>query len=965
MELDSDYSLDNQIDTKHNLGIPSELSNLNGLNILYLNGRSIRNKISDIEILLQNINQVVHLILITETWLDKNDQEFYNLKNYISYHNVREKLGGGVVIFCHESVKSVLSVSDNFLNNSHLLVVKLSDHNINIGTVYRAPDCNISDFLSYFESKLKAIKNVLYIGDFNINYLNELSKNTSDFRNLISSEGFLILNKNTPEFVTRVASNSILDYAVTDLVNFKYVFYLEDIEHLSDHRAILLNLNFKLALTNHIVKKTKVNFGNILKDIENSRELSVCEDFSVFSSVLSNIIKKNKTVKTTESLITKYKQNWCSDGLKTLVKKRKLYFDLRKKHPTNDFYTTSYKKIHEIITNRSKLDKKSYYEKEFEKNLHNPRHTWGLINSIIYNKPKSTASPTPKKIVYKDTVNETTIDVSNALNNFFGNIGSDLAASSDNCPEATLISSSNTPITNFKPVTSDEIEKIISGLNSNSSSGCDEISVKILKMASDTLSPILSKLINKALVTGTFPNELKLAKVIPIYKNGNKSDPGNYRPISILSNLSKIYELCLKARILDFLSLNNCISEYQFGFQRNSSTTSACLTYVEFVLKQIENKLKTGSIFIDIRKAFDSVDHTILLNKLKNAGFSHKAYAILESYLKDRYQFVELDGHRSDVLLIRTGVPQGSILGPILFNFFIDDLFKIPLIGQIQLYADDATISYGVQSFDELQRSMTSDLKLIKKWMGQNKLSINFNKTNFLIFYLRNTDISKIFNEICFDNIKIDRVMESKYLGLIINHNLSWIPHIEFLKNKVSKFIGVLYRISKFVDTTTKLKIYYAFIHSHLTYLNTIWGSAADSSINTIQILQNKAIKLIYNLHRLTPSVDLYTESPMLPIKYLFKFELSLLVFKISNNLIKFNGNFELNSDNHSYVTRIRNNFKRIFSRNNVTKNSIFNRGVSIYNELPDHIKILNRISNFKVATKSHLKKEFTIKMNL
>lgn len=960
MDIETDFSLYSDVNTNHGLGIPHNLLSKKGLNVLYLNGRSIRNKLNDIEIFLQNINQVVHLILITETWLDQNDKDFYNLNNYNSYHNVRDKYGGGVAIFCHESIKSDLLVSEIFLTNSHLLVVKLCDYNINIATVYRAPDCNISDFLSYFASKLNSYKNIIYIGDFNINFLNNQSVNTNEFRNLINSEGHVILNKNTSEYATRKVSNSILDYVITDLIKYSYNLYLEDIDHLSDHRAILLNFETSISVKKFTITKTKINYPKIQTAIETSTQLRFSDTFDEFSSSLANIIKSNKSVKTTDIVVTKYKQSWCNDDLKLLVKKRKVYYDLFKKHPTNVFYHNSYKNINQEISQKIKTDKKTYYDDEFEKNLHNPRHTWGLINNIIYNKPKNNSSTAPKKIVYKDVVNETPIAVSNALNDFFGNIGSDLASDSGSTDDPVFVSNNNTPLSTFKPVTISEIKNIINSLNSSSASGSDDISVKILKMSIDTISPILCKLINQSFNTGVFPDLLKLAKVIPIYKSGKKTDPGNYRPISILSNLSKIYELCIKMRLLEFFSMNKSINENQFGFQKHSNTTSACLTYIEFVMKQIEQKRKTGSIFIDIRKAFDSVDHKILLNKLKNAGLQNKAYDLIQNYFVNRYQFVEYsEGVCSDKFLIKTGVPQGSILGPILFIFFIDDLFNEPLVGQLQLYADDATVTYGAVSFNELKNHMTSDLLTIQKWMIQNRLSINFSKTNFLVFYLRNTDVSELFNDICFDNIKIDRVMETKYLGLLINHNLNWVPHIEAVKKKVSRFVGVLYRISNFVNVDTKMKIYYAFIHSHITYLNTIWGSADCTNLKPLQTMQNRSVKLIYNLPRLTPSVGLYLNSTILPIKYLFRFELSLLVFKISNNLIKFKSSFTINSDNHSYTTRFKNNLKCIFSRNNVTKKSIYNLGVRTFNELPVNIKKELKISVFKNELKSHYKKAF------
>lgn len=622
---------------------------------------------------------------------------------------------------------------------------------------------------------------------------------------------------------------------------------------------------------------------------------------------------------------------------------------------SNCFYSSKYKSLQNLIKFKVETDKQNFYDKKFDKSLHNPRHTWGLINNLIYNR-NSKSNSVPKEIIYKNVIYDNPVSICNAFNDYFNKIGSELASNSINNQPAVNMNMNVNALNSFGTVTTGEVYKIIENLNSNSATGDDGISSKILKMSVDIFAPILARLINNCYQTGRFPDELKKAKIIPIFKGGVKSDPGNFRPISVTSGVSKIFEMTLKTRLED--QLVSCINVNQFGFQKKSSTSSACLNFTENVLQNIESGFKTSSTFIDIRKAFDSVDHSLLIIKLQNSGLSGIALQLIKSYLQNRRQYVLIDGFKSTESTIKTGVPQGSILGPTLFNLFINDLFDLNLHGRLQLYADDATLVYGEQNYRDLKYKMCEDLVMIQDWMLNNKLAINFNKTNFLIFYLRNTDTSEMFNDICFGDVKITRVLESKYLGLIINHNLNWLPHIQMVKNKVSKFIGVLYRISNYVSSATKLKIYYAYVHSQLTYLNTIWGSACDKNIKLIQVLQNKCMKIVYKLPRLTPSSTLYNNS-ILPIRYLYRYETSFLIFKINNQIIKFNRQFTLNNQIHSYQTRIVNNLRSIFSKNNVTKCSLFNQGVLIYNKIPNSLKTTKNVAIFKNFLKIFYYSEF------
>lgn len=964
MDLEEEISLYKGISIKHKFGLSNYIEKLNGLNILYLNSRSIRyNNLNDVELLLQSFKGLIQIIVINETWLDVNSYESCNIENYTSYHNYRtNKRGGGVSIFCHVSVNSNLIINEKFLDNSHFLMINLTELKINIATLYRTPDSNFNDFLVYFAEKISKIKNVIFIGDFNVNMLNRNSANANNFENLIESESFVILNSLSVEMSTRVTehTSTTIDLAVTDLVKFEYSLIVDNIEF-SDHRCLFLNVNMSIPAQGEI-RKTKINYSKIKQDFTNSQQCNSIQSWEDLQQKLLFIVSSNTSIKSAKIVHSSYKQPWCNSQIRKVLNERKKIYDEHKKIPGNPYLKTKYLSLKFLVENQVEEARKNYYSDKFNNNISNPRHTWGVINEMIYNRKPKRSGSTKELKVDGVTYNQPN-DLCNVFNNYFSNIGEELGKECLCEPlsslETTTIEFSDR-VDEFSPVTVEEISKIIKSLNSSSASGYDGLSVKIIKNSESDLAPILTTLINNSFRDGTFPDILKVAKVVPIFKSGNKTDPNNFRPVAVLSNLSKIVEIAVKNRLIEHLVKINFVNSNQFGFQKASSTMSACLNFVETVYKFMENRKKTGSIFIDVRKAFDSVNHKILLDKLEHIGFNKNALELLKSFLENRFQYVDINGEKSERRRTNTGVPQGSILGPFLFIIFVNDLFNLKTKGVIQLFADDATVTYGENSFADLEKFMTSDLLLIKKWMDANKLTVNFKKTEFLIYYLRNTNITEIFNEICLEEIKINRVLEYKYLGLIVNHNLNWIQHVDFIKQRVARFGGVFRKISKYLNVGIKKQLYFAFVHSYLVYLNPIWSCAPEYKLKEIQILQNKSIKSLHNLPRLTSSISLYNSS-ILPIVLLSKYELSLLIFKIKNKLIKFESNFQNNSEVHSYSTRIVNNFRAVFGRNNITKNSIYSKGANVFNELTDELKNETKVSLFKTRLKTLLFRNSTV----
>lgn len=267
------------------------------------------------------------------------------------------------------------------------------------------------------------------------------------------------------------------------------------------------------------------------------------------------------------------------------------------------------------------------------------------------------------------------------------------------------------------------------------------------------------------------------------------------------------------------------------------------------------------------------------------------------------------------------------------------------------MFADDATIVYGEQNYLALKTKMTNDLKIVNDWMKKNQLAINFTKTNFIFFYQRNSNCDDLFENINIDGKEISRVKVTKYLGLHLNESLSFVDHINQIKSKISKFVGVLKRISKHVNKETKTMIYFAYIHSVLIYMCPIWCRAPNFKVNELQRLQNKAIKQILNLPALTPSVTLYGEK-FLSLASLFEYETDLLIFKLKHSLMKSDITFTHNYNVHSHLTRCMNYLRTVFRKTNCTQNSISTDGVKCFNRLPSHLQNENNFLKFKKELK-------------
>jgi hypothetical protein len=437
--------------------------------------------------------------------------------------------------------------------------------------------------------------------------------------------------------------------------------------------------------------------------------------------------------------------------------------------------------------------------------------------------------------------------------------------------------------------------------------------------------------------------------VTPLFKSENPKLINNYRPISVLPALSKIYEKAIKVRLLKHLSENKLIHPSQYGFLKSSNTTTAASCLVNGIVSGINNKCKTACIFVDVKKAFDCLDFEILVRKLETIGIKGKALKLLKNYLQNRKQIVVVNGTKGESRDVVSGAAQGSVLGPLLFLIYINDLLYLKLNSVGRLFADDAAFLYQATDYRSLHSKMQNDLITVESYLASINLELSVNKTKFMIFKTKNSTNSDLFDRITFNNHTIDIVESFKYLGLIIDSEIDWKYHVDSVASKISPYIGMLYRIRPFIEEKTAMQIYYAYIHSRLSYCLPVWSSCSLDLKMRLQRLQNKAMKAIRMKPFRTPTVELY-DNRLVSFLQLCDYEAILFIHKVKFGLVKCDVTFITYENISGRQTRQSNLLRPPNFLMAKSQDSLFYRGICLYNDFTLSVlsKDVKSLSNLK-----------------
>lgn len=558
-----------------------------------------------------------------------------------------------------------------------------------------------------------------------------------------------------------------------------------------------------------------------------------------------------------------------------------------------------------------KQAKLSFNNNLVSKAVNKPKIIWKIIKnaSSVNSSPSHKIPPSLSSNIFNDYFLGSVQDV---VNNIPPSNNSAIfyASNAYNCPNDSETFS-------FTYISVQDVHNAILSLSNSSCLDVYNLSSYIIKHSSVYISEVLCTIFNKCLDEGVFPEKLKISKVVPIHKRGDSTTPSNYRPISLVPVLSKVFEKIISMQMIKYLDLNNLLFKNQFGFRKGYSTCNAVLEFIQVCLDGKESKSKVGANFYDFSKAFDTVCHSTLIVKLKLLGFSHNASKLVKSYLESRSQSVYVHNSFSNFNTVPHGVPQGSILGPLLFIVYVNDLPKIFNSDGLNcyLYADDLCVSYVSRSNKSINE-IPSDI--LTDWCNANSLSLNLNKTQELV--------------VSYDHKLMTHSEPVKFLGITIQSDLGWLSHINTILPKLNKGLFLLRKLYSIVSKEVLLQVYYGYIHSHLTYGTLIWAN--NSHVNILFTAQKQAVRAIFKVSSDSHCKQLLIKSNIMSLPCIYIYQCLLF---IKNNI----NTLQLNSDVHKYNTRNCDQINKSHYNYATTTKSFKCTAIDLFNKLPSSLTSL------------------------
>lgn len=609
-----------------------------------------------------------------------------------------------------------------------------------------------------------------------------------------------------------------------------------------------------------------------------------------------------------------------------------------------------------MVNKEKRKCKREYFMNKFEKVKGNLKNTWKVINEVLNKGNKKSKC---QSIHVGDKTLEDTQDIANEFNKYFNTVGTKIVEnlSGSNVHYKTYLKKKNHKCMYFRPITATEILDIVNAFDSNKSPGSDDIHPNVFKKSVVFILKPLCNIFNSSLEKGIFPQSLKRAKIIPVYKKGEHNKLNNYRPISLLSIFSKTFEKLVYNRLISFLDKNNILYKRQFGFRKGYSTYMALIEFTNKIAEVFEKGEVLLGIFLDLSKAFDCIDHNILLSKLEHYGIHGIVLQWFKSYLENRTQYTSMENSMSDELFMQVGVPQGSVLGPLLFLIFINDLEYVSTRLFSIIFADDTNLFISGNDIDEMNREINSEMSKVYNWFSANKLVLNLEKTCYMIFKPKNKQICDSAIKNFVGNYEIQRVNCTKFLGIQIDANLTWKEHVDDICIKISRTIGVMNRLKETIPQRILITLYNTMILPYISYCNIIWGNCALNLLHRILVLQKRAIRIINNVPPLAHTDLLFTKFKVLKVKDINKLQIAIFMYSYFSNRLPqtFKNIFTSNSAIHSHSTRISKNIRLPLYKYNFSRTTIKYTGAKNWNRMTTELKNSKSLSQFKYKYKNFL----------
>lgn len=949
--------------SKNNNSINIHKNKQEGLAFFSQNIQGFSSKFLEIELFLEKFKYDV--VCLTEHWLKKYQVESINFENYCvgNFYSREAMIHGGSLILLKNSIKYKDRSDISLLSVEHtieLSCVELDRHVI--VCVYRPPNMqNLNVFSSVMEDVLRKTcsnsKFTIICGDFNV----DLLENSSNCINLLGLFKSFNLSNVFLE-PTRVTSTSAtcIDNIFT---NCDYL-HKEVVNKLpSDHSGLIVNFDTTTTVQNKEIsyrqitkKKLELLNCHLGSDLCGQIHDSECpsEIYSKLLSIIKTQFDKILPLKHKNIQSRFVFSDWATPGIRV---SRERLFELYGLKPYNNNeafhrHVSKYSKIFKAVCKQAK----SLYISSIIKNADNKiKATWKIINN------ETGRNKINNNEFNLNTVNgyiSTNSKVAQEFESFFKDVPlkttKDLKSSSTLSVDLLKSNVKECPSEfRFQYTNPHAVIKAFKEINVKSTEDLWGMSVKVCRSFIETIAPYLACIFNKSLDQGTFPDLMKHSKVVPLFKSGDSTEPNNYRPVSILPVLSKVFEKLMLNQMLCHFNTNAIFHDQQYGFTKGRCTTDAGVSLIKHIFTSWEKAYDAIGIFCDLSKAFDCVEHETLLLKLEHYGIRGTSLNLLKSYLQNRHFKVQINKINSQGANISMGVPQGSILGPFLFLAYINDLpFLFQNEPHMVLFADDTSLIFKINrrtnNYDEVNNAIVK----VQNWFTVNNLVLNDKKTKCIRFVLPNVQGNDC--DILLNGKKLEFVKETTFLGITVDEKLQWGPHITSLAGRLSSAAYAVWKIRQLTDIDTARLVYFSYFHSIMSYGILLWGQAAD--IDSIFILQKRAVRAIYKLGRRESLRERFKEINIMTVPCQIIYENIMFVRK---NLHLF-GKV---SDRHKYQTRHRNKLSQTPFRLAKVRKSFMGFCIKCYNKIPEKILELSD-TKFKLCIKKTLCKQAYYKLN-
>lgn len=879
------------------------------------------------------VNSKVDIICLSETWLNENiNDNMIAVDGYRVLRNDRKhSRGGGICIYHKQDLDCrVIAVSDSLTevedsNRTEYMFIEVRVNNTKflLGAFYSPPRVECSGLLDQILSELSlSYSNVILLGDFNTD-MSKTSGRASRFCSILENFGFNLVNNEPTHFYA--GGSSLIDLLITNNTDFVLNFNQVAAPGFSQHDIIFSSLNVSrgnLDPPKSFRDYNRIDFlllQNTLIDFDWSQLYSITDSDLALDFFNLHIVNFFENFVPLRSMRSNPNAMWFNDDILNAMIARNIAYRIWTSS-RNESHHIQFKRLRNRVTHLINQAKSNFLSSGLNA-TNSSKELWKKLKHL------NVASNSNSSVKIHNTNDE--------VNAFFGeNFTID--------PELPTIPPLNPEGFRFSPCNELEISSAILSISSNAV-GMDGVPLKFIKLILPFVITPISYLFNLFISTTKFPRAWKMAKVIPIRKKPAGTSLNNLRPISILCSLSKAFEKILKSQIQEYVNRFNLLSPYQSGFRSGHSTTSSLLKVHDDIHKFVDKKGVAFLLLIDFSKAFDRVSHVKLLKKLSHQfGFCREAVSLINSYLTARTQVVDIEGNLSTPISILSGVPQGSVLGPLLFSLFINDLPSVLQVCMIHMFADDVQLYLCSidASIEEMARLINNDLKNVSLWSKRNLLPINSSKTKAM-FITRRQMRTELPN-LTINNDTIEYVDKASNLGIIMQNDLEWDSQVNSQCGKIYAGLRHLRLTAGMLSVPTKIKLFSSLLKPHFSYGLELILNASAVALDRLRVALNHCVRWVFNLSRYARVTHLQRQLLGCSFHEFFKLRSCVTLFRIIHQGPTYL--FEKLQPFRS--TRVRH---YVVPQHNSSHygSTFFVRAINIWNQLPTNIQTIQSAARF------------------